>query len=282
MFGYALYMSLPLTQLAQEWRVPEVIELDGDRLVYEYGRGSWKIGAHEEMLDRFYALAAGTDQEILEYALDYGVLRLCVHGRPKGWEHGWDSEVQKCGPRPIDWEANLNRYAEPLSGWRRLSRALAGLRDAASVIASGQHIERPLMNALNWLASGWMDTTAEIVERVGRPATGDAHDRFALSQTLDAVLADAVRVGCRYPPSAAKPDLHLKANGLADALALQTVLTITKGEKSYLCDGCGAVFVPERQPKHGQRKFCQTCRNNRVPQRLASRDAYKRKREEAR
>lgn len=262
-------MSLPLTALPQKWRVPELIEIDGGDLVYEYLATEQPriTPAYEEMLDRFYALTDGSDRDILEYGQDYGVLRLCTHGRPEGWH----TDETLCGPKPIDWERNLNRFSEPLAGWRRLALALGSLRTAASMIASGTPIDRATMNALNWLAGGYWDTVDELEAILGRRPKADYHDRRALASTIDGVLGYAVRVGARYGPSASKPDLHLKAKGLADALALQTILTIVTGSQSYICDGCGTVFVPNRQPRYGQRKFCNTCRGAKIPQQFADR-----------
>lgn len=72
---------------AKPLRLPDSVELDGDRLIYSWKgkridkNGHWRRpGRH--MLDAFVKLGTASEDRILAYARKWGPLHLCK-------EHGW-------------------------------------------------------------------------------------------------------------------------------------------------------------------------------------------------
>jgi hypothetical protein len=47
-----------------------------------------------------------------------------------------------------------------------------------------------------------------------------------------------------------------------------------------MCSACGNNYAPERQPRAGERNFCQPCRDRGEPERLAAAAYRKRKKDE--
>jgi hypothetical protein len=85
----------------------------------------------------------------------------------------------------------------------------------------------------------------------------------------------------RWGNASGRPQLIIGtiSDGMLSALVFRTALAMAKSEQIPICDGCGKVFETDRAPKRGQRKFCNTCRDSGVPQRIAQRDSRQRKRE---
>ncbi len=274
-------MSFPIPMLPQSWRIPDHIELTGEgQLIYKdeaSKRRARVTPAYEGMLDRFLKLAVAPDQQIKEYADDYGVLKLCVHGRPAHWHRtgvgaalGGQGLVGglACPPVLLDHESDLNKYVELTQSWRTIARAFAALIRAAHVIAEGRQTDAATRNALTWFDDGGFYY--------------EGFDKSTVKAAANHLFAQSVRLEIDYKERSQLPLLQFAGSSLADALAVQTALFITGASSAYVCDGCNSVFIPTRQPRYGQAKYCKTCRDSGVPQKVATRRFRTRQREENR
>jgi hypothetical protein len=57
---------------------------------------------------------------------------------------------------------------------------------------------------------------------------------------------------------------------LFGAIAVQLVLAISGAEGFVVCDACRNVYAPRRTPRAGERHYCQSCRDRKVPERHAA------------
>lgn len=236
-------MAYPLASLPQQWRIPDRVELGSGELLctYDQPRPRATEPWDDRLLDRFLLLHKGSDETILEYAQDNGVLNLCEHRRPAAW----------CDCR--------TRGPESLAGWREMSEAFAGLLGAARALEAGEPVTDQDQRGLGWFTPG---------------NAPHLHVANATSQ----LIAWGVHLRTAYRNGANRPHLFYAATSLADGLALQCAVAVCRAESSFICDGCQNVFTPARQPRHGQRKFCNPCRADKVPLRFADRDRRARRR----
>lgn len=238
-------MTYPLASLPQQWRIPDCVELGSGELLCTYDQPRpratepWDDG----LLDRFLLLHKGSDETILEYAQDNGVLNLCEHQRPADW-------------------CCRTRGPESLAGWQEMSEAFAGLLGAARALEVGEPVTEQDQRGLEWFVPG---------------NAAHLHVARATSQLIEW----GVHLRAAYRHGADRPHLFYAATSLADGLALQCAVAVCRAKSSFICDGCQNVFTPARQPRHGQRKFCETCRTNKVPEKIAKRDLYDRRRKAA-
>src|SRR3954452_565692 len=66
-----------------DWLVPEVVVLEGGRLVSRLmPRPTRRVRAGPGLLEDFLGLARGRDERVLAYAKRWGPLWLCEHGEP--------------------------------------------------------------------------------------------------------------------------------------------------------------------------------------------------------
>jgi hypothetical protein len=57
---------------------------------------------------------------------------------------------------------------------------------------------------------------------------------------------------------------------LFGAIAVQLVLAISGAQGFAVCDACRNVYAPRRNPRAGERHYCQDCRDHNVPERHAA------------
>lgn len=95
---------------------------------------------------------------------------------------------------------------------------------------------------------------------------------WAVSTWMQQVGAQLVLT---WPVGASAPELTIggeRPQGCLPAVTVQVALACSRAETTRTCDGCRALHAPRRQPKPGQRSFCQTCRDAGVPVKIANRD----------
>ncbi len=73
------------------------------------------------------------------------------------------------------------------------------------------------------------------------------------------------------------PAIYL-GHGLFGNLAVQLMSAVSRTEGLALCSACGTPYLPPRQPRAGERHYCQECRKMGAPQRDASRQYRQRRR----
>lgn len=264
----------------QWWPLPQVAEVVGGRLEYVLGSltmaGDGDPGA--AMLERFLALRDATDKEIRDYSYEFGVLGLCHHNFPANWDHPREDLRVRCAPLPINYSEDMNRYGEPLAAWRNMARALQTLLDAASRVEKGRRLPRSLLDQLARFNGGGRYLSAE--DLLPHATESDLlrqalpMDRQALSDALNHLLNDAVRVQVAFPGGAARPKMVFRGSSLADSLVIQIAQSVCRVGSSATCDACGMVFVPtpNQVPRIGQiNVFCAACRADGQPQKFADR-----------
>ncbi|MGI8994175.1 MAG: hypothetical protein ACR2FP_07700 [Nocardioidaceae bacterium] len=188
---------------------------------------------------------------------------------------------------------------EPLSAWHEAATRANALLTAAARLRAGRPLSDdqrvPVLDAAWPDVTGDRFTTRELYvegEPFMEPHTDpEAARREALlmlaSRTLEddrVQLAWAVTEWMRgagaqlvltWPAGSTTPALAIggeMARGCLAAITVQVALACSRGETTRTCDGCGALHAPRRQPKPGQRSFCQQCRDAGVPVKLATRD----------
>lgn len=239
------------------------------------------------LLEDFLTLTSANSDRVAAFAAQHGVLGL------------WDT-----GRR---WYRPGEYAREPLSAWTEGAVRADALLSAAVQLRAG----RPLSDdqRVPVLDAAWPDVqishlSAQELYLDGERVWMSHPDREAArrealllhtSRTLDddrAQLAWAVSTWMdsagaglvlTWPERSAAPALTIggeRARGCLPAITVQVALACGRADTTRTCDGCGALHAPRRQPKPGQRSFCQPCRNDGVPVRLANRDRRARARKD--
>ncbi len=258
------------------WLTPVGVHVDGEDLVYDHAK-SRRCGGEllpsKGMLREFLLLAGADGQRIADYATEHGVLGLCEHGAP----HTYCTEVEEDGTPSVDNPADR----EPLDSWRFYARLAATTMRAAHTLRQGAARPMPTEDLdllLRWGTHG-QDTAADVKNTVEGGRQGVAHvcTRWLLEADARLVMAwDARATLPQLTIGAPVPDA-----GMFAGLGLQVALACARSDGVAICDGCGGLHAPTRQPRPGQRTYCADCRRDRVPQRHADRDRRKRRQETA-
>lgn len=266
-------LTKPLT--ARQWRIPDRIELKGEKLFWhETPRHVVKLQG--EILEAFLRLANASSSRILEFAKQWGVLELCKYDCPPSHP-------------PLYWLCPVkNSYSyhprmedgapwEPVTAWRRWAQ-----RANATLNVAGDLYEDKIAREEEWRVACWIERKSEDRNYSIRPKRVEAGWRLlALNLNYWLELAE-VRP---YVDWAKSPEdnkgrlsLPLMVGGLFGALATQLVLAISRTDGLAICSGCGVGYVPSyRRPRAGERHYCKECRDGKVPQRDAARDHRSRK-----
>ena len=240
-------ISRQATTLVQ---VPARVELGGDCLIWS------GMARHSKppptLLGSFAGLAIASDDKILDFAREWGVLYICR-------DHGWPSSHNRCPPdwRPKSPEDLRARgyfaccpltesdgiYTEPLAVWRRFSKqARAALTLIAEIESGGSGSPQ---NWASFLGSGPppMDTTTarELICGIVAEWLGVAGVR---PEVLWTDTGRTVVFGNRT---------------VFGALAYQLLIALTCAPDLALCSECGNAFLPSRRPRTNQRHFCASC-----------------------
>lgn len=288
-----------LPPFEQAWLLPRRVEVKQGNLVYT--PSEVVCSGDEGMLRRFLLLADADDEVIADYAHEFGVLQLCVHGQPYLWTHFGPDLGKHCSEAMRDdYEraqaifakgrspAPATAYREPLALWRRWALAFRLALELADRIQSRKPSDPEHTDALAWfLPNGGYP---RVDQMSGADSASKAQllraqldwDRWCLADALNSLLDRAVRATINYcDRSDMRPRMRFAGRSLADALVLQLVMAVCRAEDVATCDGCGTVFVPSTRykPRAGQRRFCEACRAAGVPWKLAARDRRARQRE---
>lgn len=260
-----------------EYAVPNVIEIDGDFLTWQY---TWKkphrphriMRPQARMLPQFLALAETnvTDEKIVAFARKWGVLYLCK-------EH-WTP-------------ASHNPFCEPfqrerLSEWRFLARQMkAALEIAVRLDRDGQlgrHEDWRVLDGEDYCGefnpgrplphreAGWRATRENLLKAL-------SYEKSDIGRHIDGWLA----IGGVRPRTAWYGDqLSITLEGspqgkLMGALAIQLMHEV--GRCTFLfCRNCRKAFMPKTR----QARYCPACQEAGVPQQRAT-DRRNRKRSKA-
>lgn len=242
------------------------------------------IAPSEGLLEEFLALRGAHSQLVADFAMRHGVLGLSDKMWPRAGEY----------------------TKEPLSAWHELSDRAEALLTAAVKLRARQPLSDD--QRVPVLRAAWPDVagtrfTARELYLDGEPffephpdpeaALREAlllhssrtleDDRVQLAWAVSTWMQEAgAHLVLAWPTGATAPTLTIggeMARGCLPAIAVQVALACARADTTRACDGCGALHGPRRQPKPGQRSFCQQCRDAGVPVRLANRDRRARQRQ---
>jgi hypothetical protein len=256
----------PIVQTS-EVPVPPEIETDESHLY-------WSIRRHDDIrlirpnritLDQFLVLADGDPEQICRFARKYGVLGICVHGKPSS--HNLDCDLVPGLP-------GLSGWAEPLDRWRHYARQFK-----AVLRIIGETNQDRLGRAEDWaLLDPQQDPTFSNPTQKTVFTAGVAGAR----KRICGIISDFVVLGAVMPELFADgPDWKVYyhsvgSNRLFGSLVIQLILAIAGVDGFATCSACGNPYLPERFPKTAQNNYCSLpCRK--VGAALASRK-YRRSR----
>lgn len=244
-----------------------------DGMLRWYADRNWKellpryIRAEGPILDQFARLTAQKPDGIVRFAKQWGVFRRHEH------------RTEEEGP---DGVFHPEQGKEPLAMWGAIaSQARAILRIAANLHNRTQTAPEDWEVALT---RGIIraDAAETLARRTNDPCF--CH-RWFEQDTLEDIVhgwldsAD-VRPRLRWPANQ-PAEVTLQGQGLGGVLAVQLLAAVSKAEGIELCSFCGGPYTPERRPRQGERHYCPTCRNEKIPQRDAARALRQRKKRQA-
>jgi hypothetical protein len=251
-----------------------------DFLVHD--RRDWNyVEVSNDLLDRFIKLADASSDQVLAFAKKWGPLGLCWHNLPTlhpqfsntQAEDGWTV----CPPRSI--EGREFQCGESVAMWHRYARKFRAMLNLAATLRQGAKPDAADLDCV------WPQKDLELHYNQGR--------WYRLLGSKEAVKPGAtiVAVPIWFELSEemnrllsivnAKPYLESDPDGnrsvvlsgiglLPGALAIQ-LLTALAGEQPFaFCSWCTERYEPERRPRAGEHHYCDDCRSDGVPQRLAT------------
>jgi hypothetical protein len=243
-----------------EWRVPEVTH-EGKNLVWSPGGTFTNAQPSSSLLESFVRLVDAPDGSIVRYAMRWGVFGVCQHGLPACHNPppvpipiGPLKDPPWCSPRGY-WEG---RAWEPLEIWRGYARKFRALLNLAARAYGGSPGN----------VDDWRELNVETSD-TGSRASRLAQDRVQLSVVVNQLVAQA-RVTMDFRWDRATPVLHPTGRGLFGALVIQLALAIGRSDGLAICSACSVSYIPPRRPRLRQRRYCQDCRDRKVPQRDAA------------
>ncbi len=269
--------------------VPSWIELDEgqERLLWSWHRTYppyTQVRPDSRVLEGFVKLADAPAEKVLDYARRFGVLGICEHGVPASHNRG--PFPPQLGPqtacRPLGYFDFLDRDRseglaaracwEPVEVWWRFARQARAMLDIAAHLHQDQRPRAESWRTL-WASSlGWTEGEPEPWK------DWDSEDaRRELADPLNMWLALGVA-----PPllrwEGSGPPAVLLGGGLFGTLAVQLMSAVTRTRGLSLCSECGDPYPPERQPRAGEKNYCQECRSQGKPGLNATKAYQRRKR----
>ena len=299
--------------LPGELLVPEVVELEGERLWWAGSVRTRRL--RPGLFQRFLDLAEAPAPKIRDYARRWGVLGICKHGLPASHNPDLRHVGQPwTGPKPIlmaiamhhrlsHQERTTARFIEDAAeALQPLTERVVGCRP----LGWDERDARLPVGALAWepidpwrLFSRQAHAILKIAERLKDGKVGNAADWQTVytrsgksapwwDQQVDVeclqlarVLNEWVSLGNVRPRiswrSAGSPEIHLVGPNLFSAIALQLTFAVAGSDGVAVCSGCGRAHLPSRRGRTEQRNYCSDCREHGVPLRDAQRD-YRRRR----
>jgi hypothetical protein len=235
------------------------------------------------MLHRFIELHRASDEEILKYAKDWGILGLCAHGMPSS--RSITSTAWRCGIKPCAWVPSPRTqglvsvdapfypgfFREDLAAWRRLSSAAAATIQIAANLSRDQFDEsdvawRSLLSQTGSGPPNWglgdldlllIDRPLKFSEKL-RAARGLlAREVKTWMDTGGAGLSFSCERGGRWRISFASRAFP----NLFGLLALKLMFTISESDGIVFCSTCPRAYLPnERRPSAGRANYCEVCK----------------------
>jgi hypothetical protein len=293
--------------LSPIWAKPEV-KASGDSLLYRHSSLVDPVPdrrtLREKVLLGFVALENATNQEILEYARQWGVLGLCLHGRPcyheimSSWVDGLTPEGTltkhfdegNCG-KPIS-ETEWGWSVEPFAKWRDYAGQLGALMRLAMICTNAvpttiDRLTGEYSNSRPGDPKDWAKAMRDWqIDNPGMDLTSNEpllNGRWTLSNLMSHWMrVNNIRPVVRW--GRGRATIHLTCglhtiSSLLPVLAVQTLLVTTNSVDMGLCAGCTEPFLLGRGQSTYRNSYCAECRKRRVPQKKATQAYYHRQRQ---
>lgn len=235
--------------------LPAGITLSGDRLRWPIATPGRAVEAESGLLDGFIALRHASDDRVLAFASDHGVLNLCQHGIPVGHSlnhAGGGCEIAGRGSRGS---------GEPIQRWRELAAQF----HAAVWIAASLHLAEDV-SPERWRELGVRSAPTRDAE--------SASEWLALTRYAANWLSwTDVRVTVSWSIATGPgPVWGSGVKDLAGALALQLAAAICKATPPRYCRACGKLLDVSIGQRGRPRAFCSIECANRVAAKESRRD----------
>ena len=259
------------------------------------------------LLEHFLRLRDAPADQIVRFAQRWGVLGLCEHDFPA--QHPpeyWPSRAVEMHPCPYAWDDPYG-LGPPRSTTRRPRRGRRSKRadkirinprvdvhacHVRGIYETGAYVGKPWEPVEAWRT--WARRAHALL------AVAAALQQKRLGAESDWRMATDMEMETPRPRTegwrllALFADYWLKAadvrpwpqvqdgvvrltlgsdwghSPLFGAIAVQLVLAISGAEGFTVCDACRNVYAPRRTPRGGEHHYCETCRDQKVPQRHAA------------
>jgi len=254
-----------------------------------------------DVLMGFVKLENASDEEILEYARRWGVLGLCMHGRPyyhritQRHEKGLRLPNADKAPKLFvedgcahHWGGEGGWCTEPFAQWRDYAGQIGAILKLSKICrekvptpaeqrGSRKYTEEKPGDPKDWEKAmrDWnIDNPGAVLSSTEPVWTG--------RWTLQNVITHWMRVNNIRPVlvwDKSAPSIRLIGNAwkweyLLVVLAIEMMLAASNSGDFGLCTGCSEPFLLTRGQSLHHNSYCLDCRRKRVPQRLARQNYY--------
>jgi hypothetical protein len=290
--------SLGRPMVSSQIALPILLKVRDQRLVFSVERRLARIQP-EELLDRFIALSGRftSSTDVLSFARRYGPLYLCDHHGIAAYHKPLFMSRAPLGPSPIFGVDEPFKYSwcgprldsrkpetlsEPIEAWFRLARRASSLLQAANAVRLHGDAPPELWEQVDGFVGSFGQKFGALWQYLDDSSHRLAANLEAWLVTADVHLRVAVQGESLTASLGSGP---LTASSLA-LIAIQLLLAIMRSEGLSSCSGCATPYVSNRPPLAGKlvgpqvakRNYCRNCREDRIPERDASRDYRNRKR----
>jgi hypothetical protein len=246
------------------------------------------------LLIRFVALSDAGADDVLAFARTYGPLWLCERHSIVSWHRpimsmsSWLAPTETLRAYEISWinmiclprieGSSPQTWSEPFEGWRSLARSVGILLRALHAV----HMPGRVIGSAMWQAIEGFELPDEALGPLADDSRRLAENLNAWIQKTDVQLIISA-TNRRFHAALGSNPYTFSALGL---VALELVRVAMNAGGLIECGGCRRLYMPKKPPRAGtqvgkalaRRDYCDPCRESRVPQRDAARDARARKR----
>jgi hypothetical protein len=257
-----------------EYLVPQGIYLEVGRLYWPVGTNDFRlVKPTNATFHEFVNLAESNEKKVLGYARRWGMLGLCrQHLTPVG--HNLE-----CQPLQGFGRGEIFNEGEPIIAWQRWAQVAGAMLNISQRLDDNQLGDKNDWQVLyDYAGYGygplklpWHDPSS--ARQVARSEKMEIRKRTIEKADLAYMVNEWLRAGWVRPhlvwAHLGEPMVTLCGSGLFGALAVH-LLELSGRYIIASCSGCRNFYYPEIRPKSGQDRFCQKCRDAKIPVQLAS------------
>jgi hypothetical protein len=246
--------------------VPSEIEADGTGLLWNYSKPTHRHPG-TGMLSRFVDLHDATDQEILAYARDWGVLGFCSHDLPAShnqFPFSVASGLHPCSPLP---GSGFMAHHDPYNLWRKFSGQFKGLWQVAIKLGQKEKIIDTDWEAIPGLAQrAEMFCVREMHPdaRITPQRTAEERRKRGVHQAIAEKVNDWMAFGKVRPDftwNRERKDWEIAISAKAvpnlfGLLVVSLMLAISDKDGFAICSICNRWYMPDRRPAANRKSYC--------------------------